>query len=251
MILDIIFVRHGLSCANTLAKVKYGMHLLYQDPELANSGVEMSQSLSANLIKNIQTRWSNEPYTVGSSQMIRAQETAYYMIASTLNKPINIFPHVGESGFSSDNYSMPVDKQRSILSKRGSNILKLLDQGKDGREEQTFWEKANFSKFISWATENPDYFSIGSDGSYRAVIFSHSHFLSNAFNMKTVLNNNDALHTIIDTSKKPLPNRFEYWILNRGSKRFLCPDGCRISVCTKKSAGRRKRYTKRQKLAGP
>ena len=53
MILDIVFVRHGLSCANTLAKAKYGMHLLYPDPELAQKGVEMSKLLSSTLIKNI------------------------------------------------------------------------------------------------------------------------------------------------------------------------------------------------------
>jgi len=251
MILDIVFVRHGLSCANTLAKAKYGMHLLYPDPELAQKGVEMSKLLSSTLIKNIKSRWNNEPYSIGSSQMIRAQETAYYMISSALGKPINVMPHIGESGFSSDNYSLSIEKQHEILKKRDPEIIESLKKGKDGREIQTLWQKANISKFLEWAENNPSYFELGSDGHYRAVIFTHSHFLSHSFKMPKVLGNNDAIHSVIDTTKGDSNLRFEYWVLYRGTSDFLCPDKCRVSVCTKNRGGRRARYTRRRKLVRP
>lgn len=247
MILDLIFVRHGISCANLIQRAQYGFHLLYRDPELAKTGIDVSKAVSADFIKNVNKRWLKEPYTIGASRMIRAQQTAYHMIASTLNIPINIFAHVGEAGLSLDNYSVSVADQIKFYKTSEPGLIDLLLLGKDGREPQNLWDKANFDKFLEWASANPEYFALGSDGRYRAIIFTHSHFLLNAFNMHTVINNNDAIHTIIDT-KKPLRRRFEYWIMNRVSPDFSCPDGCRKSTCTNKKGGLRKRTTRKRKL---
>ena len=243
MILDIVFVRHGVSCANAWSRKSYGMHLLYPDPELTKDGVHTSKALSALLIKHIEQRWGSEQYSVGASRMIRAQETAYYMIASTFGLPINVMAHVGEAGLTRDNYSLPVADQVKILMGRNPGIVDLLLKGRDGREPQNMWDKANFGKFLIWAEKHPEYFVKGSDGHHRAVIFTHSHFLKHAFHMPMVLANNDAIHTVIDTSADVGLIRYENWPMNRLEEVALCPDGCKISVCdeTRKKGGLRKK----------
>jgi len=252
MILDIVFVRHGVSCANAWSRKSYGAHLFYPDPELTLSGINTSKALSALLIHNLEQRWGKEPYSIGASRMIRAQETAYHMIASTFGKPINVMAHVGEAGISADNYSLPVAEQVKILMGRAPGVVNLLLKGRDGREPQNMWDKANFGKFLIWAENNPDFFELGSDGHFRAVIFTHSHFLKHAFHMPTVLANNDAIHTVIDTTK-PGARRYETWPLNKSADAVdLCPDGCKISVCDKsvKKGGLRRTLRQRRGRSG-
>jgi hypothetical protein len=243
MILDIVFVRHGVSCANAWSRKSYGMHLLYPDPELTKGGIDLSKALSALLIKHIEQRWGSELYSVGASRMIRAQETAYYMIASTFGLPINVMAHVGEEGVTTDNYSLPIADQVKILMGRNPGIVDLLLKGRDGREPQNLWTKANFGKFLIWAEKHPEYFVKGSDGHHRAVIFTHSHFLKHAFHMPMVLANNDAIHTVIDTSADVGLIRYEIWPFNLSSAAESCPDGCKPSVCNnaQKTGGLRKK----------
>ena len=51
--------------------------------------------------------------------------------------------------------------------------------------------------------------------------------------MPNVLANNDAIHTVIDTTK-PVVHRYETWPLNKSADAVdACPDGCKISVCDK------------------
>jgi broad specificity phosphatase PhoE len=125
MILDLIFVRHGFSCANAL-KAKSRIHIFYSDPELTKVGVERSKLCGVALMKKVETVWNREPYMVASSQMIRAQETAYYMISSRTGKPINIFPYVSEKGFTMDNYAMSKEDQIQILNTHNPHIVDLL-----------------------------------------------------------------------------------------------------------------------------
>jgi broad specificity phosphatase PhoE len=234
MLLDLVFVRHGISCANALSHKSYGAHLLYPDPELTKEGVSVSKGLSAVLIKYLGLRWGREPYSVGASRMIRAQETAYHMIASTFGLPINIIAHVGESGLSRDNFSLTTEEQVKLLFERSPAMVDLLLKGRDGREPQNIWDKSNFDKFLKWAALHPEFFSLGSDGRYRAVIFTHSHFLKHAFNMPHMLANNDAIHTIIDTDKVGTGSfrlRYETWTINRENPTYMCPDGCKITAC--------------------
>ena len=125
MIFDLIFVRHGFSCANAL-KAKSRVHIFYSDPELTKVGIEISRSASSALIERVNALWGDNPYVVASSQMIRAQETAYYMISSKKDKPINIFPYISEKGFTRDNYAMPKDDQINILNQRNPHMIDLL-----------------------------------------------------------------------------------------------------------------------------
>ena len=234
MILDIIFVRHALSCANVWANKLYGMHLFYRDPELTLAGISTSKDLSSLLIKKITDLWGVEPYSIGASNMIRAQQTSYHMLASILEKPINVMAHICEAGFSLDNYAYPVDKQREILEDKSPGISKLLSAGLDGRMSHNIWDKSNFDKFLKWASLNPEHFELGSDGRYRAVIFTHSHFLKSAFHMDDLINNNNAIHTVIDTANDiNNKNGFVYdtWQMNDIDLSDICPNDCQISFC--------------------
>ena len=49
MILDLIFVRHGQSCANALSHIKLGIELFYPDPELTQAGIDTSKALSPSI----------------------------------------------------------------------------------------------------------------------------------------------------------------------------------------------------------
>lgn len=246
MIFNLIFVRHGFSCANAL-KAKSRIHIFYSDPELTKVGIERSKLCGVALIKRLGKAWDTEPYVVASSQMIRAQETAYYMISNRTAKPINIFPYISEKGFTMDNYAMSKEDQIQILNTRNPHIVDLLAKGSDNRETQTIWSKSDITSFINWAVLHPNEFSLGSDGQYRALIFTHSHFLKESFHMSENINNNDALHTIIDTSNSR-NLKYDYWRLNTSSEVSLCPDGCRVSTCKKTGSGKRKRGTKKRKL---
>lgn len=241
MILDIIFVRHGISCGNAWAHTVYGVQTLYPDPELTKSGVKRSKELSASLIKKIDKQWKKEPFTICSSQMIRAQETAFYMLSLPLGKPINVIPHVGETGFTRDNYSLPQVEQLHIIMDRNPAVADMLIRGRDGRLNQTLWNKANLKDFIGWASAHPEFFAIGSDGHYRAVIFTHSNFIKSAFNMDTKINNNEAVHTIINTSKSESQLQYTYMPNPAVYQEFIneCHDECLVSPCLYESPSQR------------
>jgi broad specificity phosphatase PhoE len=237
MIFDLIIVRHGLSCANVWSNKWYGSHIFYYDPELSVTGINISQALAPALQEKIRKCWADEPYVVGGSRMIRAQETAFYMVAQNTKLPVNVYPHIGETGITRDNWSLPKPDQRVIINNRNPAVLKALDAGIDYREPQTSESKSNWAKFMVWATAHPEAFAQGSDKKYRAVIFSHGNFIKTVFPVpgNPRMNNNDAVHTVIDTSKSsntiahpPL----DYWALNKADpKTSVCPDECKISVC--------------------
>jgi len=194
---DLIFIRHAESCANIWKNKSKVQQFTYKDPEITEAGIKTSIRLRPKLLNEIKKRWGNNQYTVGASQMIRAQETAYYMIAN--GAPINIIPHVGEEGVTADNYSLPKNKQYEIIGKRNPMIIASLNSGIDSREKQTYFGKSNMSEFMKWANNNLDKFGKGNDLIYRAVIFTHSHFLENSFKLGHI-NNNSGISLSINTS---------------------------------------------------
>jgi len=170
-ILNLIFIRHS-----------YREDAII-DPGLSDFGIERSKNISDKLIKKIKELWKDEPYVIASSNMIRCQETAFYMLGEKLEKPINIFPHIGEKGMSLDNIGYIKAIQEKIILDRNPNIIKLLEKGNDERGKQNILNKSSWNDFIEWAVKNLDLFECGSDGVYRAVIFTHSDFLRNVFKL--------------------------------------------------------------------
>jgi hypothetical protein len=224
---DIIFIRHGLSCTNVIPKDK---KVKYFDPELTRVGIERSIELHSKLMDKINILWKDQPYAIGASILMRAQETAYYMIAQQTQKPINIIPHVAEKNLSASNIVLSKIKQQEFLMKRNPEIMKLISMGKDGREHQNIFTKSNYELFLNWANQNTDFFEQGSDGVYRSIIFSHGVFLEVIFN-GIIPENNDIFHAVINESNYDRP-QFEYFKLKPISdEKKTCPNDCRISYC--------------------
>ena len=232
MFFDILFIRHGQSCANIWSKISKQKQISYKDPELTQSGIQSSIQIGKILQDTILTMWKNESFTVGSSQMIRTQQTAYFMIAKDTSIPIHIIPHISEKGITLDNWSLPKQKQYEILQQKTPSIIPLLEAGMDARENQTIFEKSNWNLFISWASKHTEFFAQGSDGIYRAVLFTHSKFLQSAFKLSSEnkIKNNNGIRVIINTDNpSSVP---EYTKITLGTIiPQSCPDNCFISSC--------------------
>ena len=255
MKIEVIFVRHGVSCANeiqnkgrTRNKI---FHILYSDPELTRIGKQRSIQLGPILAQKIKDRWGQNPWTIGSSAMIRAQQTAYYMLAKDRNQTIFIMPHICEKGRGQDNTPMPVRdlyKVEHIIQPMST----LLHKPSNFETIQTTSNKSDFRKFQEWVkTEGFRYFEKGPDDVYRSVIFTHSHFLKNIFpdipNYKDLIANNEAIFYRWDTdnsksqtvrSRESDIEYIEYGETGQAKKNSLytCPDECRKwTPCSRKT----------------
>jgi len=238
---EIIFVRHGVSCANQTKKLRgYGLHTLYSDPELTKKGKEISIKLSTKLMENIDFKWKEKEWTIGSSPMIRAQQTAYLMLAKDNGKKITIMPHINETGITIDNNAMNKEKQKIIMNISTPGILSSL--GADERDKQTLYNKSNFMKFKQWISKDGlQYFGKNKDNVYRSVIFTHNDYLKNVFK-KYVKNikfkNNNAVFFKLDTEKTGPDDitNIELNSINDINDKLLfeCPDECRkYTGCSK------------------
>lgn len=252
-IFEILFIRHGESCANALHKSKSYLqkasHASYNDPELTSRGILESEqrgdlflkpvlSGSQGFYPQIETTEEGKPlhramFTLGSSPLLRAQETAYLMVGKPWKKKIFLMPHIGETGklgsFTRDNNPDPFGYQTAYMQTRhgepgqpGQTLLYLDTSKVEAAVEP------NFPLFQEWIKTHPNYFTKGLDGVYRAVIVSHSNSLRKAFPFAECVNppkgipekdqpswklsNNDFLVSVFDfREEKPegeVPGRF-------------------------------------------
>ena len=248
---QIIFVRHAESCANVWQAIYPGTQLTYHDPEITRRGILRSRRMFPVLSTFITQKWSDKPYTVGASVMLRAQMTAFWMLARNIKdigKCINIFPHIAEEGIGLSNMPMSKEEQRKILS---PEITKLLDKGTDFREEQKLWTKSNMQLFLDWMQKHKHVFKKGEDGIYRAILFTHGKFLKTSFQLPDSMKNNGFIYTEFAFGQEPSETKFafpKYYINNTPNESNVdasCPDGCRASICGKKVVGGTRRRTKR------
>jgi hypothetical protein len=267
---DLIFVRHGLSCANVVHEEKGRQFRGITkentndkldeifDPQLTKSGIERSIKLSSILINKIKEIWKEEPYTIGTSYLMRTQQTAYYMLSKETNNKINIFPHIAEFNYSkgTGEFAFSREKQKEIYSKIEPDILNKL--GEDWRRDQTMLDKNDKLFFFNWLNNNIDKFKIGSDGVYRLVIFTHGGYLGkypnglfklwtvNKLNPNLLYMNNQIIHTKInkdlnineqidfkdDNKDENLLNKFTYVPIEPVTDdMYICPDNCPNSLC--------------------
>jgi len=272
---ELIFVRHGESCANAWQHVSKLTQATYRDPELTTKGRQLSvalyPALKDLLLKRakalgVDTKKLN--YTVGASDLMRSQMTAFYMLAVHEHMPINIMPFVGERGYSPDNLAFTKEKQLQVYKDESlPDIAELISLGKDARDKQGWVNKSNFPSFIEWARQNLEFFGQGPDGVYRAIIFTHSQFLQSAFQPEnaegdtlTKITNNDIVYTVVDDAKKPNASKDAFNVLypkwryvdmsqykpNIGN---TCPKNfsCRIPRPCKQNAGRRRKTYRRSR----
>lgn len=251
----IIFVRHGVSCANAHNNVKpEGDTSKYRDPELTNYGIALSRERRKNLEALIADAFQHgeKPYKVAASCMIRAQETAYYQLLEGTTKTFKIFPHIGErwpkdpidSPQGDDNIPLSVDEQKTRLNRIEPKIVSKITADLRTSEGALFhdpmtkrsWYRSNFTSFCQWLAWQQTKESFRSlfgfsveGGTARAVIFTHAGFIDFSFR-KGSPNNNDALEVkfTVDSSGKA---NITYANLNKwGGKnqtKVSFPDGCR------------------------
>jgi broad specificity phosphatase PhoE len=216
-VFEFIFIRHGESCANAIQKlggIQGLKHKYYTDPELTQKGVQSSEIKSPFLMK-VLFEEAPRDFTVGSSPLLRAQETAYFMLGKQTEKTINVFPHLGEimltpfelfgkrrliPQVSRDNLPFSAEEQSAYLNQyKDPPFLK----GKDLRETPY---NPDLQKFFHWAVGHPEEFP-EENGIRRVVLFTHSNLLLTAFPRETCLNkeelnqegklgNNDFLVTV-------------------------------------------------------
>lgn len=238
---EIIFVRHGQSCANQRKHAIPASHIFYPDPELTEFGKKRSIDLGGKLLEEIEKKWKGKEWTVGASSMIRAQQTAFYM----LKKPFIVMPFISETGKTYDNIpisdkAVQVKKMESFSPGISSFILE------NESTLQTNSNKADFQEFKNWA-KGPGitYFGhtpveLGGDGIYRAVLFTHSSYLKHIFPQfppmrNKSIRNNEAIFFRWDSDKtyqrgsnnKNITDA-EHFTFGLGDSDVLytCPDNC-------------------------
>jgi hypothetical protein len=252
----IIFVRHGVSCANAHDDVKPpGDTSKYRDPELTNYGISLSKERRKNLEDLIENVFEHggKPFTVGASCMIRAQETAYYQLLEGTKKSLLVFPHIGErwpkdpidSPQADDNIPLPIDEQRRRLNTIDPQIVAKITADLRTSEGPLVYDpmakrslhRSNFESFCEWLALQQTKgnlrslfgFSIKEGGTARAVLFTHAGFIDYSFRRGSP-NNNDALEvkfTVDGLGRATIT----YAKLNKwggkNHKKVSFPDGCR------------------------
>jgi len=244
MIVELLLVRHGFSCANAWKRKIKGIHLLYADPELTKEGKHLCEDRKEDMRSAIDKCFHEHPYIVATSSMIRTQQTAFHMLLKGTDLSYTIFPHVAEEGVTSNNFPMPADRQAPIL---GPSVLHHL--GKDLRGSTNLENKSNWPKFLKWL-EGPQAKEGSTEGPHRIVLFTHGKFIRNALK--------------IPTSEKPQNNDIFYVKVDTGTGTFLekkrlthfpqppvSVEGCRIektsAFVTKLLTRRKRRRTYKRK----
>jgi len=197
MMFQLLFIRHGESIANILKNTLYGLHFFAFDSPLSENGIKESTRLQNSLLKVIKQEFSEQPYSLGSSHMIRAQETAFYMLGT---KKIDVYPHIGEPGLTLDNIGLDKMLQIAYFNTTNREIINFL--GIDFRDS---FNKSCWLSFLLWLQENRELLQKGSDGVFRAVIFTHSHFLHSLSPQPDGLlpNNQGLITSVFSAEEKP------------------------------------------------
>lgn len=259
---EFIFVRHAESCANAWEERTYVGQLVYKDPELTPRGVTRSNAKYP-LIKETLDRYFPS-YTICSSPMLRAQQTAYHMLAKHVDKSINIVPFLNEYGITPNNLPYNKDRQITLIKTIEPNMLENLHEGKDSRHHQSIFNKTNYSKFLKWAKDHLDYFQKGDDDVYRSVIFTHGKLLRNIFPLKDAVppvkghkhyNNNDFILFAVGEDSKvsdiPMEPHFLYFdtshVKGDSAIESSCSsEMCRIPISCKKGGTRKLKHIRKQ-----
>jgi broad specificity phosphatase PhoE len=188
MIVEMLVVRHGYSCANAWKKKYKGIQLTYADPELTEEGKRLCEERREALQTAIAEYFPESSYIVATSAMIRTQQTAYHMLMKGTDTKYTIFPHVAEEGFTSNNFPLPAEKQAHLLSPSLRGHLR-----EDLRGSTNLENKSNWPKFLAWLEKH--------NGPSRIVLFTHGLFIRRALKIPSSNkpHNNDIYYVKVDT----------------------------------------------------
>jgi len=198
MIVELLLVRHGYSCANAWKKKYKGIQLAYADPELTENGKRLCEERREALESAIAEYFPESSYIVATSAMIRTQQTAYHMLIKGTDTKYTIFPHVAEEGLTSNNFPLPAEKQALILGPPrldrpgGPSVRGHLH--KDLRGSTNLENKSHWPKFLAWLEKH--------GGPSRIVLFTHGRFIRTALKIPSSNkpHNNDIYYVKVDTN---------------------------------------------------
>lgn len=210
LLLEILFVRHGYSCANAWKK-RRGLYGFYSDPELTDEGIRLCRERKPDLMTAIANCFPENSYTIGTSCLMRTQETAYYMLMEGNDAlKYSIFRHVAEEGMGANNSPMDPELQKDALEKRIPRIRDRILRDFRGRTDLI--HKSNWSMFLEWIVDMANYDrnvlfhkTETADGKpvYRVVLFTHGNFMRHNLGEDTV-NNNDFVFARINAATKTI-----------------------------------------------
>ena len=194
---DLILVRHGISCGN-LAKKK-GQRLLqhsYTDPELTTWGRAKAKALGPYLKAALE--W---PVVVGSSNLLRAQQTAFLMLEP---EEVLIVPYISEKGTGEDNRAFSKQGQKTILEQYtcgdmartnpNTSYLKNASIDTGAKINWTYFEEASKAStpstenFLAWLRSKYLMLVANYQDDTMLVFFSHGRFIRD-FILEQVANN--------------------------------------------------------------
>ena len=139
--IDIIFVRHGISCANVRKlvdpRIYKTQHFSLKDPSLTPNGINDAIEKGKRLYAQLNTDFGKQIPIVCASTLLRAQLTAYLMMQPQSEQPkngmkrtlsqkimdptipqvINVIPYISETGLirTADNIPRTYDAQKELL----------------------------------------------------------------------------------------------------------------------------------------
>ena len=241
--LNVVFVRHGLSCANVMQRLNVHFRptsLLYSDPELSNEGRLRCENLQSDFKKLIDKLFPHNNYILGSSTLLRAQETAYRM-TKTLSKPIAIMPFVAEKGMAKDVTPKPRNEQIKSIEKhidpkmidRFPSYIDFhgyVDLKKDKSDPVLFMKWLQYL----WVTAKQQNIVIPKN----FIIFTHSRTMASIEQSWDIIHNNGAmLSKIYLNDLKIVSKRLHYSIEEKVNLKLnICPSSCLINPCMKMQA---------------
>ena len=184
MKVDLIFVRHGLSCTNSIAKysssIKQITRVFHSDPHVSKFGEVDIESIPKGV-------FPTKPDVLLASCLLRSIETA--LILFPKGKPI-VAPHIKEVGFTAGNRPSTIGTQVSALHKRFQNSdsvnYEYVETAYKNNYRTRHFTKAavstDLSKFIEWLQENlHSLLKSKSEPSRRrkitVVVIGHSNFM--------------------------------------------------------------------------
>jgi broad specificity phosphatase PhoE len=255
---NIYMVRHGFSCANAM-KARGGwaatQRIGYTDPELTTIGRHTAIKLGPALGQAIRDP-RFEKTILGSSNMLRAQQTLFFLTEAA---EFAIVPYISETGMSEENRAFPFDKQLQILDDF------TCDPGLIAMARNTeFYEKykrdgytPSISKFKQWILNEYGALkqTVPTEQTPNMLLVSHSGYIKELYKAIEGMNlsssdiENYSLHKIqvelspegvAFTSMTPLPYAPSV------PKKINPSAECEVNTCRKESGCGTRKLTKRE-----
>lgn len=220
VLLKACIVRHGYSCVN--AGNDYAISIQgefpiykanktykwYQDPPLTAFGIGKCRARRKDTEDAIREKFPEGDYKIGTSCLIRAQQTAFYTLLEGTENKYSIIPHIGEEDEGAiDNIPLSSENQQKIL-----GFSRTENDGQNKVAKKNLY--SDVPEFLNWINalspeEAKQFFHVTPTGEYHAVIFTHKKFITDLLHLRKdpEVKNNEVIYAeIYTTSEKLIKN---------------------------------------------